>query len=274
MRKRFLFALVLVSSFALADTLLKDEGSTIGPVLSLNCVGPEITCTRSGNTGVVTVVATAPLFTSTTTDGGNGVAIPMGTRIDFGAGVNDYATGDGGVITFWGGIATPLGATLGSLTVTGVGTVNGNLVAAGNSHVSASRIDGGNVNSTLQRFGFNSETYDTLGEYSPTTMAFTATHAGYYAIKSQYAAIGRDDAGTFLNGDQLSLLVLVNGVTAVMSSSNVNAADPLTRFVAIDATIHLAAADVVTVVGYTDGGYVFNTLVSPYSNFLTIDQIP
>lgn len=45
--------LLLLSSQALADVLLKNNGATVGPVSSLNC-GANMSCTRIGATGTVT----------------------------------------------------------------------------------------------------------------------------------------------------------------------------------------------------------------------------
>ncbi len=54
------FAIFVVISCLLAlaaycDTILKDEGVTIGPVTILNFVGPRVTATRDAGVAIITV---------------------------------------------------------------------------------------------------------------------------------------------------------------------------------------------------------------------------
>lgn len=46
-------ALLALSTPAVAQLSLKQDGGTIGPVSSVNCVGPNVTCSRSGATWVL-----------------------------------------------------------------------------------------------------------------------------------------------------------------------------------------------------------------------------
>lgn len=48
-------ALALLVSLSLGQVTLRDEGSTIGPVTALNCVGSGFACTRSLGVGVLTL---------------------------------------------------------------------------------------------------------------------------------------------------------------------------------------------------------------------------
>ncbi len=50
-----LAAVALTSSAAIADTLLKRDGGTLGPINIVNCVGSGITCARSGATWTLSV---------------------------------------------------------------------------------------------------------------------------------------------------------------------------------------------------------------------------
>ena len=55
MKNVYVFGLLLVAGAAFADTTLKNEGTTVGPVNTINCVGEGINCTRSGATAIVNV---------------------------------------------------------------------------------------------------------------------------------------------------------------------------------------------------------------------------
>lgn len=45
----------LVSAVALADVVLKNHGAPVGPVVTLDCVGSGVACSRTGSTGYITV---------------------------------------------------------------------------------------------------------------------------------------------------------------------------------------------------------------------------
>jgi len=53
--KRFALVLTLLPLVAFGDIILKDESTRVGPVTTLNCVGSDVTCTRSGATAVLTI---------------------------------------------------------------------------------------------------------------------------------------------------------------------------------------------------------------------------
>lgn len=92
-------ALVLLA--LLGDIGLKNEGVSVGPVNTLNCVGTIIDCSRVGSTGVVTIgdggiygsfTSDGGVYGSFTSDGGyygNSTFIPDG-------GTYGSFTGDGG----------------------------------------------------------------------------------------------------------------------------------------------------------------------------------
>lgn len=60
---------LIISALALADTVLKDEGTTIGPISSLNCVGNLISCSRgAAGVGAISVSTDAgPTWSGTDT---------------------------------------------------------------------------------------------------------------------------------------------------------------------------------------------------------------
>lgn len=54
-----LFPLLLLATTVLADVPLKNEGVSVGNVITLDCVGSAINCTRTLSTGTITVTASA-----------------------------------------------------------------------------------------------------------------------------------------------------------------------------------------------------------------------
>lgn len=54
-----LFPLLLLATTVLADVPLKNEGAAVGNVITLDCVGAAINCTRTLSTGTITVAAPA-----------------------------------------------------------------------------------------------------------------------------------------------------------------------------------------------------------------------
>ncbi len=57
MRLEIALAVVVVLSAlaAIADVVLKDEGSTLGPVTTLVCMGSAAQCSRVGSGGIIYV---------------------------------------------------------------------------------------------------------------------------------------------------------------------------------------------------------------------------
>jgi len=46
--------IALIAALVVGQVVLKDEGTTLGPVNSINCVGSGVACTRTGSAGTVT----------------------------------------------------------------------------------------------------------------------------------------------------------------------------------------------------------------------------
>lgn len=94
--KLLIVAALVVGGYAVAEVVLKDEGTRVGPVNTINCSGAGVTCTRSGNTGTITVSA------SGTSDGGGAATPPtcasgeVLTSLDGGFQCVTDATGGGG----------------------------------------------------------------------------------------------------------------------------------------------------------------------------------
>lgn len=63
MKASIIAVLVLWTTAAFGQLVVKQDGGTVGPVSSVNCIGPGITCTRSGSTWVLS------------TDGGSSAGI-------------------------------------------------------------------------------------------------------------------------------------------------------------------------------------------------------
>jgi hypothetical protein len=53
--RRLTLLVTLLPVVVSADTLLKDESTTLGPIRDIQCVGGGVACTRSGATGVFTI---------------------------------------------------------------------------------------------------------------------------------------------------------------------------------------------------------------------------
>lgn len=134
MRKTLLLLLLATAGVAIADTVLKNEGSTVGPVKTLNCVGGGLDCTRTGTTGTVTVsgIGLAPdggTIVSNVTGaeglGSSGGATPAIGCLDAGTTVKGCVTTGAqsfaGTKTFTGAVAVgPVGiSTDGGLIITG-----------------------------------------------------------------------------------------------------------------------------------------------------------
>ncbi len=180
-----------------------------------------------------------------------------------------------------GGIA--LGnQTLGSGTKTADSLVATGELKGGNTHVRATRSDGVAFATSNATFIFNTETYDTLSEYSPSTGIFTATKAGYYLISGQVAvssaSLGVLGApGTFSLGDELAISVMTgcSGSCVVNSFHIESVGGSLTTsvmFASISTTLLLAANDTIALGAAASSAY--SSYPSAGANYITIDRIP
>lgn len=138
-------------------------------------------------------------------------------------------------------------------------------------HVRAIRSGGLSMpNGTNTTILFNTEQYDSLLEYDPSTGVFTAGNGGFYSISA--AAQCESQAAIAGNSFQIWIYKNNTAVAALSSLMQAEAALNLTMGCAVHTTLQLSRNDTIRIQGVSIGASR-NLLADGNANFLAIDQL-